>query len=670
MTAYAKEFEKWLSNSGSLNQPVLLEDDDSNAIKTSNPQSGRDDSGGGDSSQGSFDDVMKDSLSFSTINQSAPILVDDEEDEEFYKDFDEPPVLKPVSKQTGQNKTPPISSPRLTQESIFSYSRTKRSYSRQRSLEDKDLKTYSGKKSFRHTLSDDYEKRHEKNGKESGNIFDKFSSEKYDSPPPLLPGPECEPLPEECHSPDFRAMEADSTSEPTCDKEVHTSRQSSQVKSLEASLECDSTCMLGTSPAIVSPASLSCGESEEMKDMSGADETEAVKDVLVADETEAVKDVLVADETECNAVENFSGHERDLKGLSNTIEEQVTQDMPVLPFPVNQMHEKSSETQASFTHAVHDHSDINNDEPPTLAIMPQLNLSLIGVRQKRHTIDTPETYCRTHRQQCSHEGPVPSSPPTLTCFIPNENVPTSNRKRSNKTLNDSCAGEVAEQQKKCRHFSYPSTDQSSNLQNFVQQACLLSQLQTRLHSFLFHIFPQIRSDLKKIQPESLLLETVLSDLVSILDHPEEGKKIGNSRTCSQASVGLSSPQAVSQSLPLETPQLTTSESLNVSLSAPSDDSLQQSPSLVSQDNELALAKLSQLSLREPHVKSAVILLAKDPAAELSYFCQLTCKVLQHLLPELAVKLLDELVDSPKDLLVFLDNVILINTRSKWKTSTR
>ncbi|KAH9515235.1 hypothetical protein Btru_013965 [Bulinus truncatus] len=705
MTAYTKEFEKWLNSSHDKIHDDD-EDDEENKIKNCQPPDEDNDcpgdSIGEDSSQSSFAEFSKDqTVTVAPFHLSAPILIDDDDvDEEMlsYSHFeDEPPILEPVPKLLAGNRTPSAHSPKLThKESLRSYSRTKHSYSRQRSLQESDMKTYSGRNSFHHTLSDDYEKRrikniNAKNSKESGNIFDKFLSESYDSPPPLIPSPEalklqCDSQVRECkhpgHSPDFCAMEADSTSEITCGKETHSILRSCQTKnSADVLIECDSTCMFGASPAFVSPASVSCGDSEEMAG---------------------------ADDIECNQERNLMDQDLDSAVLCSNqcCDKMITDGLPSAPraellttevvsqavLQLDCVSEKAwthvDDNRQKTFHETENNINVNNDEPPILAIMPPLPLSHMGSRLKRHTIDSPETYSRTHKQH-NRDCPtaldysaIPSSPPILTCISQSDTYSRHERKRSTKTLPKNSFGKLHDdvnRKRRRRHCSVPLTDQplsmSDSVHSFVAGTCLLSRLKTRMHTLLMYIFPQIRPDMKSLSPESPLLLNILSDLICILKHPEQGSHTGVgmasvSKNKASGALNLSGAPYINTCHNLIGSHLSTT-----SASSPPhitcDISSKQQPGNGGEhlDSEFTISKLSSLSIKEPKdsIKPLVILLTKDPQADLKQFCQLSCAVMQLLLPDLSVNLCDELADCPADLIVFLDNVLMLNAKSKIKT---
>lgn len=736
MTAYTKEFEKWLNSANSNKEGNAEEDEDDqhededfdNNIMATDDED--DEIADEDSSQSSFN-VIKNGKSKDKIfeNESAPILVDDDDDLSFEKQVfeDEPPILEPVPSLSKGLQISTLKRSKLQSSgSIRNYSRVSQTYSRQRSLQEKEvsIKTYEGREKFRHTMSDDFEKRRRlkaKDGKESGNIFDKFNSisESYDAPPPLIPSPEVLKHHSDVHSqdcklansPEICAMEADSTSEITADKEGSASKSNGINKNYrDVLIECDSTCMLGASPAIVSPASVSNGETEEVRDSGGGGS--------------------IVESIDCNESPGMCT----LQSVENTSDSSTMEPLHQNSSMTNAPIQSGARLAHSFQQSFHTFTNTipknlsNQNEPPELEVIPQRSRYLSGSRRKRHTIDSWETYINTCKRQQSElscpvqveSPPVVSTPPKLTHA--SETVdPCKTRikrwKESSCHTKEGCLcssrGKGHRRKGRRRHHTVPSEQPKlldDSLHTFVVNSCILSKLQMRMHALLYELFPQVRTELEKMSPESLHFLELLSELVNLLQQPDDVVEVKkpssyiSSREFKESAANdnenfLSSVDAYASShtacIPKSTPKdhkantqhcdamyspVRSQRSPTSDLSIHSISNIQEHQfvgGLHQQgekipENDQDILQFSRLSLRDQKdsLPSVMVVLDKNPEAMITRFSQLSCKALQLLLPDLGVSLSNELAKSPPDLLVFLDNVLVLNATSKIKKECR
>ncbi|XP_059156110.1 uncharacterized protein LOC131941118 [Physella acuta] len=662
MTAYTKEFEKWLSTA--KNETDMEDDeedeDPQNSHQFHDNENDDGDTTGEDSSQGSFVELK--TAEIVVPCEKAPILVDDDDLSDNDNQFeDEPPILEPVQKQPASRRISKTGDGKHSGP-MRNYSRNNQTYSRQRSLQEhQSLAKSDSKEKLKPTLSDDYEKRQRKSSvkskesKESGNIFDKFMSEQYDSPPPLIPSPEALRLTSEVQvsetknqgSPDFCAMEADSTSEIISDSCV----SHSQPKNYGDLLECDSTCMLGASPVTVSPASVSNIECEEVRDSGGG----------------------ICNDGSVDTAKMATGEDNIAKSLCAPANDKLSSGVKSF-YP-----DQSPGITPTFHKEVN--IDIDNLEPPTLTVISPLLSSPIVSRRKRHTIDTPETYSRMSKRRTLNSPTLEqediSSPPLLK----NSKELTAPISQLEKKTQAERSSHYPKRQR-CHTVPSDHPHHLESLDTFVANTLKLSTLQTRMHALLKQLFPQIRQELDSISPESLGFTDLMHELVLSLQHthkpplPESLAPTPCKDTPPEdSSQRLSSPPGSFKAASSDAcDELMRNSHRSYTSSKANCDSKQRKGGCHTTHKkhntdepaggDLGISKLSLKDQLES-IRPAQVILSRDPASvQLDKFIQISCKALQLLLPDVAVSLKNELAFSPQDLLVFIDNVILFNSRKR------
>lgn len=699
-------------------------------------------------------------LSSESINDQAPILVDDDDDEDEFlsrrQHFeDEPPVLEPALKQQQDCKSSGLGISHLSPQNYMrSYNRNNHRLFRKSAQYEcsKSIKTYSSKDRGKHLSCEKYDDLSMKNTLKSKSIFDKLSSDSYeDFPPPLIPSPDLCPgspkleLKHPGHSPDFCAMEADSTSEINGDKThglLQTRRLSKNSAHGEVVIECDSTCMLAVSPIIVSPASLSSGEIEEVRGLSERGNKDVEKQDSDSNSPKYEDSVCVEAENDkhLSAIQVPGSAVRGIKDADLILESCVKNpDMQIVktsvPYSCQQL--PTGSTSRTICRSFHMNTSIESEsdnacefpsEPPLLSIISPLPRLHNRSRKKRHTIDSAETFSRSRKRSYSIPSPEAenedaifdiSTPPTLTCVSETRVDHSSRSKRKavpqhssldvSHCLKDRCPRYRRRRQ---RHNTLPSAHAneysghlSKNLCSFVNKTSELSQLQTRMHMLLCYLFPQLKNELIAMSPESYQFGNLLSDFLKSLEQPDEHAELKDSSSppliqqvvskatsVSEAEISFTSVKGYtfqngtnkpSPQLP-DSGAVCTEHTLNSgaassctyqSLTLTNDgcNRVKRHSHLKEQwscsqdcDSDHIISQLSQLTLKEIEeiIRPCRVLLCRDPAASLKRFARLSCRTLQFLLPDLPVSLCSELVGSPHDLVLFIDNVLLTNTRQR------
>ena len=384
-SAFSKVYEEWLQENSPTKAPSK------NNVK-SEDRSGNDPDGLSDlidsddtttdAEDSSAENSSEESEASSTQKQwlgkaaghasdTAPFLIDDEEEEDYFEDncrFEEPPVLEPVSKPMNckHGFLAALNSPQRQQKgkvthSVKNYSRESKSQSR--SPEKKKCKL---KKT------------------DSGNLFDKMTNMVFgldDVPPALVPSsptPQCSsPAADKLSniknpscSPDFRAMEADSTSELS----VKPPLVNNNSMAGDMVVECDSTCMLGGSPPVVSPASMSVSESEARDQGEGVADTEAGSPAEQARGTNFTGERV----SDC-----FAQEDQRFQSKISTLST-----LGLYP-EMNKSHTKvSSQSVASTSHADHSSIEPALDGPPILCRISASTTCLQKQAKKRSYAST------------------------------------------------------------------------------------------------------------------------------------------------------------------------------------------------------------------------------------------------------------------------------------------
>ncbi|GFR83088.1 hypothetical protein ElyMa_002380700 [Elysia marginata] len=518
--AYEQAFEKWLGKSASEN----------NSSATSRKE---------------FESVSHDRLHSSN---SAPFLVDDDDEEqetaEYFKNLGTgPPVLEPVSHHPHARNVFDAVDQDASRHSNFTVKHSSVSQRKIKPLE-KPFKTYSA---YGNTHKSPVKKKrfesesYSETKSNSENIFDKFSpsSRLYvnDSPPPLIPStkamaedpclsPQGEPEKYVVKSPDFCAMEADSTSElPSSAKGL---RHSDKNQNGEISLECDSTCMLGGSPQIVSPASNStCGDSEETRD--SCDAVKQHKTVEVQCNADSFEEKPLAMAKSLPIFEDNHVLAKNEQKMSSTIGVQNNFDKKICDKVDKSVGVDLTNSSSSIGFSV---------DPPALAAICPIANKQQNRRKQRHTVDSAEGFSKSRKinqnNNSSSYGPPPLLSPQesgIDIFL-SHSKPKGKKSKSSRTVKSKA---VSDLKRPCykRSITVPVTgslDQDSML--LMHALWQLSQLQTRMHALLSQLWPQLR--LHNMTPESPQFSSVVADLVTMLEGPvdklnsKEGKKESSS----------------------------------------------------------------------------------------------------------------------------------------------
>ncbi|BFZ16625.1 hypothetical protein BsWGS_19664 [Bradybaena similaris] len=760
---FAEEFEKWLENNPDARnadetdeEEVNYNDNDSEYTRNS----ANNDEFESDSEKWEKHDSERHSeLVSRSLNDQAPILVDDDDDELFHSKKqhyeEEPPILEPVPRPLNNYN---ISSTRIPHQNritcIRSYSKNQQKYSQESLTKKQKHLKYGNKQKMNHRSSHADDESNHRNeftsaDNRNDNIFDKFISQTF-SPSFVQSSEVLQSCSESSvmathpsHSPDFCAMEADSTSEINGDNVgsvIQYRRLSKSTVHGDISVECDSTCMLAASPIIVSPASVSNGETEEARDscrdenIDGELESTDIKskkcDSVVEDETKyEEKFTVMQDAAQKNNCETIKCTSK-AKDVELAAAEELTshQDSHICAARTC----SHGSPQSSVTIKI-DASCCVTDcagEPPVLRVVSPSTRPRYSLREKRHTIDSPENLSASRKRsqlsvtQTNSENSMfeTLAPPTLTHASEAVITNHSGEKRLKVVSQHSNHGCVSCHQHKTHHQrrqkrrnTVPSTHEaephahlSEDVRSFVVHASQLSHVQTHMHRLLSQLFPQLKMQLGAMSPESFNFMTLLSDLVKVLEQPDDQD---NSTPPCLIFYRDDKPTLIHQHPKLEpcTPQLSSSscgisdESSSSMLSSQcfqaSGDTTElkldatfsdcSSPPVLSSidiydcqqkqhrtthqltsegcDRDL-LSPLSLLTVRdmEEVLTPSRVLLCKEPEVLLEKFVRLSCRALQLLLPDLTVSLYNELAMSPNDLVAFINNVIYTNSRRRSK----
>ena len=476
---------------------------------------------------------------------TAPFLVDDDEDQEsgeYFKNLGTgPPVLEPVSHHPHAQNVFDAVDKDIKEHSKFTTKHSSFSNKTYTTL-DKPVKTYSA---YGNThKSPQKKKRFESDSKEemkttSGNIFDKFSPEvglyTNDSPPPLIPSPmaisedpefplQSEPGKYAVKSPDFCAMEADSTSEL---QSFHKGQERLEKGGNgELSLECDSTCMLGGSPSIVSPASNSTqGDVEDAGDLShGPKQLRNVEIQCNSDSLDEKPKVTAKPAIKNNTI-SFHGSAPN----KSIIKEDTGKDsVQTLSGKVDRnckphLEDKGVEVDLTNTSS---NIDLSSDLPVLKAGALTANQSVR--RKQRHTVDTAEGFSKSRKISSEDDFDTAGPPPLLlmqgneTSLISTQNRPKGKRIKSSRSVK-SKTGLKSNRPCYMRSNTVPATSHlNQDTMQFARALWQLSQLQSRMHALLSGLWPQLQLDL--MTPESPQFRTILTDLVTELEGPYDRVK--------------------------------------------------------------------------------------------------------------------------------------------------
>lgn len=739
---YAKEFVKWLEDSS-------LHDDSSKATDSDDPDEYLEgDMGDEVDNPFGFGSPLDNSNKNKVNNNTAPILSDEdigngrfgEEDlsckESQYNE--EPPILEPVPvttdhkqhyKQCNNNELPP---------GLSSAEKYKSAKICKRKVSQNDSKTKLSNDPNADVMFSNYERKecdHDmKCSKSSGNIFDKFNaiSEKCDPcddmPPPLIPSPAA--MPQDSPnttddsetvsqkfsnaSPDFRAMEADSTSEiakctvtenrqERCSKIVPKSHSSGDV-----SIECDSTCMLGVSPNPNAPSS-------------------GLPSPMDVDDSGNQSDNQATTHKELATVrENDDSGADEILPLRHTIQEEVSvatnmeETTDVENNKSNSWFQECPTLQAVKEEdpMVSDHclDNVDAEEPPVLSMsLPESNQS---VRKKRHTVDTMENIDdilnRKYNLSSSLEPDDKNSrdlsvPPNLLneaqIEVPSVKNQINKHKHSIRKSVSGNSNKTPYTKYKGRPRSYSVVDYSK----FIKRASELSMLQSKMYKLVSLLFPQVKSQLDAMSPESSHFETMLVDIISALNESMPGSHEDvNSSEYEEADlngqIDIAGPSKTNLCVNTQSPGPETlsgpvddsNSSVNSQLSSadicsPNDNHntainnnsllpnvnesssksnndiahVRHSPPLLSSSDVTMIPQLSQLSLSsstEQILKRQPSVVIKTNVMEsMQIFSRLACNVLQLLLPDITLNLFDTVGGSYRDLLNLVDSLILLNS---------
>ncbi|RUS90558.1 hypothetical protein EGW08_001646 [Elysia chlorotica] len=703
---------------------------------------------------------------------SAPFLVDDDEEQETGEYFKNlctgPPVLEPVTHHPPDRNLFDAVEKDTVKHPEFTAKQSSASDKSFKVLE-KPFKTYSAYGNTHKSPPKKKVLQHESQmGLKSsgGNIFDKLFSPASglyieDSPPPLIPSPkamaeEQQLLPQgetggkyAMKSPDFCAMEADSTSElQSSSKDQDCSDKKGNG---ELSLECDSTCMLGGSPFIVSPASNStCGDMEEARDSS--DRVKLNRTVEIQCNADSLDEKPCVIEKSISEMCNIEGMPDDIKNSPSTEVNKTSK--PCLEDKSVGVDFTNSNTPIGFS-----------NEPPALS-----NNCLYSKQQqsrrKRHTLDSVETFSKSRKINDDSDSILTGPPPLLHMEKADNSLSPSQGKSKGKKSKSSCTSKnkVSSDLNRSsykRSYSAPVPSLNLDAKQYAHALWQLSQLQTRMHTLLSKLWPTLQLDMT---PESPLFSSLITDLVTMLETPDikiEDEQMEPSpmdiipttpHAVTNSSLGLPNPLTQSSLVfsSIEEKRLAQEPAINRNMPSPnihtaavhsdqhtenndkhssspgavfcspnnqitphsnpteqsrplgvayntdslfiqSETSLQEQhpvntshrqqslpphlPGNTAQsssrflspcDTECPLSGLSKLSLadgRELCSRPVSIVLPRDPDPLLADFSSLSCKVLQLLLPNVAVSLTNELSHSPKALIAFIDNVLAVNEKA-------
>lgn len=747
---FAEEFEKWLENNPDARNADETDEEEVNFIDNDSEytrNSANNDEFESDSEKWERHDSERHSeLVSRSLNDQAPILVDDDDDELFHSKKqhyeEEPPILEPVPRLLNNYN---ISSRIPHQNHITCI----RSYSKN---QQKHVK-YGNKKKMNHRSSHTDDESNHRNeltsvDNRNDNIFDKFISQ-VQSSEVLQTCSESSSVmaTHPSHSPDFCAMEADSTSEINGDNVgsvIQYRRLSKSTVHGDISVECDSTCMLAASPIIVSPASVSNGEMEEARDSSrdennggeleGTDIKSKKCDSVVEGETKYKGKFTVmqnaAQKNNYETIKCTSKANSSDKDVELAAAEELTSHQDSHIYAASTCSQGSPKSSVTIKIDASCCVTDGAGEPPVLHVVSPSTRPRYSLREKRHTIDSPEnlsasrkrsqlSVTQTNSENSSFET---LAPPILTHASEAVIANHSGEKRLKVVSQHSNHGCVSCHQHKTHHQrrqkrrnTVPSTHDaesyahlSEDVRSFVVYASQLSRVQAHMHRLLSHLFPQLKMELGAMSPECFNFMTLLSDLVKVLEQPDDQD---NSTPPCLTFYRDDKPTLVHQHPKLEscTPQLSSSscgisdESSSSVLSShyfqASGDTAElkldatfsecSSPPVLSSidtydcqqkqhrtthqltsegcDRDL-LSPLSLLTVRdmEEVLTPSRVLLCKEPEVLLEKFVRLSCRALQLLLPDLTVSLYNELAMSPNDLVAFINNVIYTNSRRRSK----
>ncbi|CAG5131795.1 unnamed protein product [Candidula unifasciata] len=767
--SFAEEFEKWLENNPEAIIAEETDEEEANDMNDNDSEYTRDSIQNGEfeSDNEKWDEHLSDKpgeLGTGPLNDQAPILVDDDDEifpskKQHYEE--EPPVLEPVPR-LANNYT--ISSTRISHQnpitSIRSYSKSQQKYSKEALTTKRNhVGKYIHKSKTTHPSSDTDDvsnHRHELTSVDSNsdNIFEKFISQEYTLPPSLIQSSD---ILQSClesssatvkhpsHSPDFCAMEADSTSEINGDKIgciFEYRRLSKSSVHGDISVECDSTCMLAASPIIVSPASVSNGEIEEARDSCKDDNKDGE-----LDSTE-MKSKECAHEGETNCERNSSimqntVHHNNCETVTHSSKAKSSEEDVDLEAADKLLSENNpnicdistfSDVSPKSTVTIKiDAPDFVSDcpcEPPVLFGVSPSTRPRYSLREKRHTIDSPDNVSTSRKRshvsvtQADNDSSLLETltPPTLTPASDAVMVYNSGEKRLKVVSQHSKHGCVSCHQHKTfqhrrrkRRYTIPSTKKteyhtqlSESVHSFVMCASQLSRVQAHMHKLLSQLFPQLKTELGSMSPESFNFVTLLSDIVQMLEQPDDQD---NSTPPCLTLYRDVKPDSIQQHPKLEACTSQSSNSLCSVNNESSSSTLSSHPFQVSADTADLKLDAASSEFSSPPVLSSVdiydsqqrphgttppltceysdkdlltplslltvtdmgdvltpsrVLLCKEPEVLLEKVVRLSCRALQLLLPDLAVSLYNELAKSPDDLVAFINNVIYANSRRRSK----
>ncbi|KAK3803942.1 hypothetical protein RRG08_059805 [Elysia crispata] len=468
---------------------------------------------------------------------SPPFLVDDDEEQEtgeYFKNLGTgPPVLEPVLHHPHDRNLFDAVDKDTSKHSDFTAKQSSASDKKLKGLE-KTFKTYSA---YGNTLKSPLKKKNLENESQSeikstsGNIFDKLFSPALelhidDSPPPLIPSLKAMAEDQQLSpqggaggkyamkSPDFCAMEADSTSELQSSSKGQ--EHSEKKGNGELSLECDSTCMLGGSPYIVSPASNStCGDMEEARDC--GDGLKLHRTVEIQCNSDSL------DEKPC-AVEKSISKTPIILESNNCNTEGISTDIVKNPLSleVNKISRPCLEDKSVEVDFTNSNITIGfSSEPPTLSVKCCTSNQQLSRRRQRHTVDSLEEFSKSRK--ISNSDLISSGPPPLICMEKSENTcfQTQSRPKGKKSkLSLTMKSKVSSNLKRpCykRSITVPVTG-NLNLDSmqYVHALWQLSQLQTRMHTLLSQLWPMLQLDMT---PESPQFIVIIRDLITMLERP-------------------------------------------------------------------------------------------------------------------------------------------------------
>ena len=596
-----------------------------------------------------------------------PGLVDDSsEDETILVEncgFDEPPILEPVSRM-GQLQKQNLNEQMIKKGETTSF--VNENNVKIHSVKSKSTKICKNPINF-------------KSLKHSDNLFDKFNNASFcqspDNPPPLIPSPDAPSLHSESperekshdiktqnYSPDYCAMEADSTSEVLGDFASASKIKPSSVEDMV----CDSTCMLGGSPMVVSPSN--CNNELEVKETDEARTSEQAQATISNGEP---------------IQKQYSGvcqhkpktNSKIINKLS--ILEMFSEKNPQNVDDFSERPEGSLELNPSVSSH---HPSTVIDEPPILSAM-HLPLNLRKVQKRRGSKTNMSHPKVTKKKSVSNKQPEElwevdrSVPPVLPCMSNDSINPIIIRQsKPLLTSSKSKAKNLRENNAKTSsshfHKSFPfvkmeeyANNLPDSLRQFVIASWQLSALQTSIYNLTKELFPTFRKELMTMTPESQAFQQFLKDLFETMKQEEPAIGVTlphtlNSNQNSSLYLNSNNHTDILQSVS-ETHLNSQDETLSTL-------SLRRSArqSTCTLKDLMASDIMDQFSRLELNKKSLHVSLNHIGPAHLQEFSVFCCQLLQLLLPDLSISLTNELAEDPSVLINFLDNVSASNKKKK------